>query len=457
MQYRFVNNSSNKLLKKIDRKLEADYRKQAEKNDKEKAYFLRQMEIAHKKKSQLRRIYQLEEDLHQLRIEHNALVERVNQNEMRCNQNKHDHDEEINEIKQRFEQYRIEIEQYRKTINETIFDLKTKSETLHTKQERLNRKQEEHGISIINLSLQRDTLNKLSQHLELIINARHSDLEKLDKFIEKLDDMKNSFNQIQEGFYLLYRIPFIEQEIQEIRNLIIHQNIVEQLELRISQIQSDITRHDDSLEQYNLRLDTLFSLYQKLKEIIKKSRDITDANDNSRIAVSQVKELRKTVIDISQKLNYLNEQILEVENIKLKLDRLELRFDDRLLILTDMEQRLNKLTNDLSNLKYIIDRLNAHPFTDPFKEKALEDYMKQVTRQIMESVSSLIQPLLGQINEPKILISILKTNLDEFLSIQQQTQPEIPSIMLPSVPSSAKQIRYIEPLKPIDLLQDIWK
>ncbi|CAF2636886.1 unnamed protein product [Rotaria sp. Silwood2] len=122
-----------------------------------------------------------------------------------------------------------------------------------------------------------------------------------------------------------------------------------------------------------------------------------------------------------------------------------------------MEQRLNKLTNDLSNLKYIIDRLNAHPFTDPFKEKALEDYMKQVTRQIMESVSSLIQPLLGQINEPKILISILKTNLDEFLSIQQQTQPEIPSIMLPSVPSSAKQIRYIEPLKPIDLLQDIWK
>ncbi|CAF4070723.1 unnamed protein product [Rotaria sp. Silwood2] len=397
MQYRFVNNSSNKLLKKIDRKLEADYRKQAEKNDKEKAYFLRQMEIAHKKKK---------------------------------------------------------IEQYRKTINETIFDLKTKSETLHTKQERLNRKQEEHGISIINLSLQRDTLNKLSQHLELIINARHSDLEKLDKFTEKLDDMKNSFNQIQEGFYLLYRIPFIEQEI---RNLIIHQNIIEQLELRISQIQSDITRHDDSLEQYNLRLDTLFSLYQKLKEIIKKSRDITDANDNSRIAVSQVNELRKTVIDISQKLNYLNEQILEVENIKLKLDRLELRFDDRLLILTDMEQRLNKLTNDLSNLKYIIDRLNAHPFTDPFKEKALEDYMKQVTRQIMESVSSLIQPLLGQINEPKILISILKTNLDEFLSIQQQTQPEIPSIMLPSVPSSAKQIRYIEPLKPIDLLQDIWK
>ncbi|CAF3100549.1 unnamed protein product [Rotaria sp. Silwood2] len=224
MQYRFVNNSSNKLLKKIDRKLEADYRKQAEKNDKEKAYFLRQMEIAHKKKK---------------------------------------------------------IEQYRKTINETIFDLKTKSETLHTKQERLNRKQEEHGISIINLSLQRDTLNKLSQHLELIINARHSDLEKLDKFIEKLDDMKNSFNQIQEGFYLLYRIPFIEQEI---RNLIIHQNIIEQLELRISQIQSDITRHDDSLEQYNLRLDTLFSLYQKLKEIVNdiKITDITRIQERLR-------------------------------------------------------------------------------------------------------------------------------------------------------------------------------
>ncbi|CAF4312341.1 unnamed protein product [Rotaria sp. Silwood2] len=119
MQRRHVNNRQHTIpfrqqfieqivhdFQEIDRKLEMDYRKQAEKKDQQTARLLRQLETVYQKQlrdlnlGQLRRIHQLEEELRQLKINHDTLVRRVDQNETNCNQNKHNQDEEIDSIKQ---------------------------------------------------------------------------------------------------------------------------------------------------------------------------------------------------------------------------------------------------------------------------------------------------------------------------------------------------------------------
>ncbi|CAF2859883.1 unnamed protein product [Rotaria sp. Silwood2] len=503
MQRRHVNNRQHTIpfrqqfieqivhdFQEIDRKLEMDYRKQAEKKDQQTARLLRQLETVYQKQlrdlnlynnrtlirelmeehlqkstpqGQLRRIHQLEEELRQLKINHDTLVRRVDQNETNCNQNKHNQDEEIDSIKQKFEQYRIEIEQYRKNIDKTIIDLQTKLETLLKKQEILDKKQEEHGVSILNLSLQRDTLTKLSQDIELIINNRRSDLDTLNKFIKKLNGIKNSLNQVRERFHLLDRIPLLEQEIEKIRDL--------------------ITGHDKTLKECNLRIDSLSSSLQNLErrvndikntditmilqrlssiedDLKRKSQDIANANNTAKTALDEVNGLRETVEELKKKLSYLNERISVVEDILKRLDELEMKFKDLdideirklFLKLTEMEKQLDELTKELNNLKDIVKGLNTNSRTNSSIEGTLEAYMNDVKKQISESLSSLSQQLLALINEAKQLISILDTKLNELLTMQQQ----IPSKEEPIMLSSSNRILYVEPLKSIDLLQDIW-
>jgi hypothetical protein len=58
-----------------------------------------------------------------------------------------------------------------------------------------------------------------------------------------------------------------------------------------------------------------------------------------------------------------------------------------------------------------------------------------------------------QIKEAKILINDLKTRLNQSLNKQQQSS----SIIHTDVSSKRKFIPYVESLRPVDLLDDIWK
>jgi chromosome segregation ATPase len=433
---------------------------------------------------QLRRIHQLEDNYNQLRKEHDDLVQRVNQNETNYNQDKQEHKDEIYEMKQRFEAYRLEIEEYKRKISKTIADLEAKLE-------RLNEKQEEHGISIKDLSLQRDTLNKLSQQIEEIINARRLDLDKLDKFTKRLDDINDLLNQVREGLYPLSKIPSLEQELAEIRNLLIQPNTIKELELRVSQAQRDIVRHNGDLEQINGKLYTFETSYQQLKlriddikdndlrtirqrldtidaDLERKSFEINQANKVAQGAVDRIDQLHEILASIREKLS-------DLENIKLRPNALEMKPDNSLIDqilqeqnrirsqlenLANIEQQLNELTIDLNDLKRRVDDLSK-PVTvnnepDDRNRRSLEDSLKEFIRQIQESVLNLNQQLVGQISEAETLINFLKTQLDAFLNAQQQKLPEIPSIIQEHVSPSSKVMPYVESLQPIDLLQDIW-
>ncbi len=374
---------------------------------------------------------------------------------------------------------------------------------LQEKQEFLNKKQEEHGISIKDLSLQRDTLNKLSQQIEQIINARRSDLDKLDKFTKRLDDIKDFLNQIREGLRPLDRIPFLEREINEIRNLLIQPSTMKDLELRVSQAQRDITRHNTDLEQLNGRLDTFDSLYQELKRTIdeikkndltgiqqhlqsidndleSKSLQINEASTVAKSAMDQIGELRQSLTIIRDQLSDLEKKILDIENIKSRLNRLETKPDDLRIAqileeqsriraelddVIDKQRQFKDLADDLEKLKRKVDDLsrpvtgNNEPHqnvTDGLSQSDLEAFLDKAKREIMDSVSNLLQQLNEQINEAKTLINDLKEKLDKVLNTQRQQSDPL-AIIQRDVPPKFKRIPYIEPLLPVDLFQHIWK
>jgi chromosome segregation ATPase len=350
---------------------------------------------------------------------------------MKCNQDKQEHNIEINEIKRRFEEYRLETDEYKKKIGKIIADLEAKLQTLNEQQALLNEKQEEHGVSIKELSAQGNTFNKLSQKIELMINARRSDLDKLDEFTKRLDNINELLNQVQQGLYPLNRIPSLEQEIQEIRNLIIHQNTFGDLELRLSQAQKDILRHNGDIEQINGKLYTFESLYQELKLKIDGIKD----NDNDIRIIQQ----HLTTIDID-----LQRKSLEINQVNILAKEAIDQINGLREFLASISKNLSDLENNIRENENIMDSLNR---------RALEDSLKEFIRQIKESVSNLHHQLTGQINEAKIFINLLKTQLDALLNAQQ---PEKIPAILGIVPRQSKVMRYVEPLQPTDLIRDIW-
>ena len=309
-----------------------------------------------------------------------------------------------------------------------------------------------------------------------MINARRSDLDKLDEFTKRLDNINELLNQVQQGLYPLNRIPSLEQEIQEIRNLIIHQNTFGDLELRLSQAQKDILRHNGDIEQINGKLYTFESLYQELKlkidgikdndndiriiqqhlttidiDLQRKSLEINQVNILAKEAIDQINGLREFLASISKNLSDLENNIRDNENIKARL------IED----LANKTRQLTDLANDLDNLKRRVDDLSQLGRTnepnqsdmDSLNRRALEDSLKEFIRQIKESVSNLHHQLTGQINEAKIFINLLKTQLDALLNAQQ---PEKIPAILGIVPRQSKVMRYVEPLQPTDLIRDIW-
>ncbi|CAF0901616.1 unnamed protein product [Adineta steineri] len=503
-------------IKDIERKIHVDLKIQEDVHDKQVACTLRQAEAVHQKKvremellnnrdtirkiieglleentpeAQRNRIHKLEKKLRQLRQEHNELVERVNQNATKCDNNQTAHDDQINELKKRFDDYRIEINQYTSQTMRTIGDLERRLE-------RLREKQDEHGIAIKDLSLQRDTLNKLAQQIEEIINARHSDLNQLNKFIERLDEINHLFNQVQAGLYPLSKIPSLEREIEKIRNLLIEPNVFNELESRVSQAQRDIISHNGELTQFNEKLTTFDLLYRELKksfdriqindlsamqqylrtidsDLKQKSLEINQLSTLARTALNQINELHTSLTNINEKLADLENKIFDIENFKSRLDKSELKSDDsrfaeifeeqkrlrhRLDNLIDQERRLNDLANAANEIQRPLDQLTTSDPTNQDNthardQAALEDYLKQVKEQIMDTVSTLMQQLIEQINKAKVLISICKTKLDHLLNTQKQNRLEISQS---KPPSKSRLFPYVEALQPTDLLQDIW-
>ncbi|CAF0747135.1 unnamed protein product [Adineta steineri] len=443
-------------------------------------------------RGQLGRIQQLEEQLHQLRQEHNKLVKRVNRNATKCDNNQIAHDDQINGLKKRFDDYRVETDQYTSQTTRTIVDLEVRLERLHEKQDVLNKKQDEHGIAIKDLSLQRDTLNKLVQQIEKIIKARRSDLNQLIKFTERLDEINNLLNQVQAGLYPLSKIPSLEREIEKIRNLLNEPNVTNELELRVSQAQRDIIRHDGELTQFNKKLTTFDLFYQELKKSVdgiqindlpaiqqhlrtidsdleQKSLEINQVHTLTETSLNQISELRASLASINEKLADLQNKIFDIENFKPRLDKPDdSRFAEsveeenqlrhRLDSLTDQEKRLNDLADAVNEIQRRLDQITTldpknQGNSQPGNQAALEDYLKQVKEQIMNTVSTLMQQLTEQINEAKILINICKTKLDQLLNTQQQNRPDI--FQSKSL-SKSRLFSYVESLQPADLLQDIW-
>lgn len=447
-----------------------------------------------------------------LRQKHRALVKRVNKNERTCDQNKHEHDDEINGMKKQFEDYRKEIDEYRRQITKIIADLEGRLENL-------NKIQEEHGISIKDLSLQRETLNKLSLQIEQIINARRSDLNKLDQFSKRLGDITDLLTQVREGLHPLSRIPFLEREIEEIRNLLIKPNVVEDLESRVRQIEKNFVRYNDDFGVMNGRLTSLESAYQTLKDridyikdydlgkigdhlqsidkdLVAKTSQISEVNTLARNAADQINELRRFLDDITGKFSDLDNLIKQIGNIMSRIHDLETKSNDPRILDLENDSRIldeqNRMRSALNNLENKLEQLVAlandlerrvnnlerskiinnkpnqsntydpnqsdnhdpnQPDTDDPNQKDFEDYFQRIKREIIEPVLNTMKDLNEQIKEAKILINDLKTRLNQSLNKQQQS----PSIIHTDVSSKRKLIPYVESLRPVDLLDDIWK
>ncbi|CAF4448680.1 unnamed protein product, partial [Rotaria sp. Silwood2] len=119
---------------------------------------------------QLTRLYELEQGLRHLDLEHNKLFRRVKRNECYCNKNKIKHNNQIIQIEENFEDYQREIKEYHETLNKSMADHREHLQVLNTKQELILRQQEKHEISINNLSLQRHNLEQLLRYIKQTIN-----------------------------------------------------------------------------------------------------------------------------------------------------------------------------------------------------------------------------------------------------------------------------------------------
>ena len=358
-----------------------------------------------------------------------------------------------------------------------IADLEGKLKRLNERQDLLNEKQKEYGITIENLSLQRETLDKLSFHIEQIINARRADLNKLDQFTKKLDDVRDLLNQERHRFQVLNHITSLEREIKKIRNLFIDTKKFQGLESRVRQVEGLAGHHNDELRRMKEQLDTFESIYRSLKDNINsinndlrkmneeiqtitndfntKTTEISEANGLSRSTLEQVKELRQLLDTMNKKFSSFDNPIQDIADIKSRLENLENKPDDPRIqaALDDLMakfQELLGLANALENLRRRVEDLEkpaiANNETDHRNEKDFEDFLQKVKGETIDPIFNLMQQINGQINNAKILINELRTQLNA----------EPPPYVQPSVSLKVKLIPYIESLPSIDLLDNIW-
>ena len=395
-------------------------------------------------RGQLTRLEQLEKDFAELKEKYDRLVIVVNQNKDQCDDNKRHQDDQMEQMRKRFENYRQKIDQYRNQTTHLIGQLEAKINELNRKDELLNAKQIDQGNAIEGLTLQRETLRKLSLQIEEIINARQRDLKKLDQFMDKLDSIGISSNQI----------PSLEPDIQEIRNLFVGQNgSLQQIESRLRQIEGNLLDHNSQLSTMGNRFNSLQSVLQQFNQTIqtfekdlrgisedlnRKTSQINQANDLTTNALEEVKELRGIIDRINDRLS--------------SSDRLPDTFENINSTLENKTQQLMDLIADLEQLKNRIDQLeqsfSERPEPQPPKEidiKGLFDQIREIIHPIFEFKE--------EINQVNALINDLKTQLDQFFNTQKEKPIESnpPHVLLKS-----KIVPYLESLPSIDLLNDIW-
>ncbi|UJR19639.1 hypothetical protein I4U23_022773 [Adineta vaga] len=494
----------------INRQIEVDRREQAEQTDKENARLRRQLEATHAKKvremklynnrsfikelvdehlknstpqGQLRRIEQLEKNYNELRQEHDALLGRVRRFEEKYGEDKTRHDEDMSKLGNQFNQYHVELKKYKSEVGKTNADLDEKITGLHDQQK-------QHTVSIQNLFLQRNALDQLSQHIEQIINARHSDLNKLEIFTKNLDSLKDQLDRIQQALSLLDRIPSLSQDIIQIRKLLIQPNVLKDLDLRLSQAQKDIIHHTNELDRLSVGLSNCQSSCQELNqtindintknskevlqqlELIKqeleiKSTQIDESNILTRNAFDEIDRLRNSLTDLTKQCVDLQKKFSEMEannqntinqlvtkhnktNISQLLEE-QNQLRHQLQDLLDKQQQLSNLASDLKSLKKGIEDLSK-PTNEPdqhnsnqFDQEIFKTFLENAKIEIVNLLSPLSQQLNEEIKQVNIFIGDLRAKFEQFLKTQK-----------PSIPLPVKRIPYVESLSPLDLLDDTW-
>lgn len=373
-------------------------------------------------RDQLHLIRELQRECAQLRTDFNELNERVNRNANTCNEANRRHDEVIDELKQRSEEYRKEIEDYKKTIDKKLADLESKLQDL-------NKKYDEHGALINDLSIEHDTINNLSQNLLKLIKNKQSDLDQLENFAKRLDDIKQMIDQIRLGLQPLEKLPELERQLQDIQKMFIDMKNDTRLQNRVSELEQTVDSHAvrleyltenlNAFEQFMKKLNDQLSEFQRINQRFSAIEQRLQSLENDlQLKTTDIDDLRKSLNDITKKLSDLTELI---EKMPPPTEFTENPF----------QERLENLERDLAALKNIVDNLSQQNFDEKL-QKTKEEIIKQLTE----------------------MIQALQAQLDELAN----RKPEPPPSSTVETPKSIpiKLIPYVETLPPIDLLNDIW-
>lgn len=412
----------------------------------------------------------------------------VNQNKEKCDDNKREHDDKMEESRKRFENYRQEIDEYRRETTILIAQLQEKLNRLDKKQELLDKQQNEHSSAIKDLSIQRDTLAKLSLQIKQIIDARLGDVNRLNQFSQKLDHINDLFNQVRDVLEKINGNDSIENEFKKIRNLFVGQNgSMKDIESRIQQIEQNITNHNQQLTDIEERLNNFKTTVQKLnqsivviqsnlepieeqlqaitEDLMNKTVRIDQANELITDARQQINELRVSIESIGNRLASFDGLTLDITNILARIQNLEnqLIAPSVQAIPKDLEDKIQQLlglTDELENLKKRIDNLEQSLHTGTQPELAKETNYEELFQRIRDIISPIFEfreQINIQINEAKALINDLKIQLDQLLNApKEQPPPPLPLSSPLPVPKKGKIVPYLESLPPIDLLDDIW-
>ena len=425
-----------------------------------------------------------------MRQEHDQLLERLRQFEERYGQEQDKHNGDMNKIENQFNQYHAELKKYKSEIGKTNADLTEKLQALHDRQE-------QHASFIQDLFIQRDTLNTLSQHIKQIIDARRDDLEQLEKFTQSLERLKDRVKEIREGILPLDRIPSLEQDIVEIRNLLIEPSVMDDIELRIRQAQRDIGRHSEELEQLNEQLSNCQSSCQELNEALNysktsdltkvlenlrsierdlemKSSQIDQSNAMARSALDQLDQLRHSLININEGFLDLQKKLDEMETSHDTRDQLITKSEhpdiaqlleeqnqirSQLRDLIEKQEQLSGWAGELDLLRQKMDHLDVHPVApSQLDQETLRALLENAKREVMDLISPTLQQLNERMAEAGIFIGELKARLEQLLNAQQKPELTRPPLVVPMrISPQVKRIPYVESLSPLDLLNDTWK
>ena len=388
---------------------------------------------------------QLEDELRQLREQYAELVERVNRNELKCDSNKAEHDQRIDELRRLLEEYRKELDEYKKLIASTIASLQGELQILDEKQELLDKRQEEHGTMIQDLLIKYEGTKILSKKVEELITTRRSDLEKLKHLTSRVDELAILLQSIQEKLPILDRIPFLKEEIKEIRQLLIPPETIDAIYSLLEEIQQKLTLHDQQFEKNEDKFNRLDSLYEQLRQ---------------RVDFIQTKDLPEINTRLGSTDQELLRQASEIRDVRGIAENNEKQIGQLRDIVSAIETRLSSVIDDINEINRKLDGLLNQPKIpisprkdNPFDQRALEASLKELIQPILDDLSTLRQQFVQDINAVKDLLNLLKSKLDGLRDRPKTPLPPVESKELVTLP---QWMLYKEPLQPFDLYKETW-